>query len=151
VESRDAPAPPWGPGFLRLNSPWYRAEYAAATVAILLLVFGWRWLLLHDLPAPQLLLAVFWAIFPDLAAFVPLGLAGRGSRGWPSWGPSLYNVFHSLLVWGAIFAIWSLGTGDVAWPILTWAGHITADRATGFHLRAAGGGTPQSLGTSEPK
>ncbi|MCI4333645.1 MAG: hypothetical protein L3K01_08015 [Thermoplasmata archaeon] len=136
IPSEDVPAPPWGPGFLRLNSGWYRAEYAAATIAILLVVFGWRWLLLHDLPAQGLGLAVFWAIWPDLAAFVPIGIALRGSRKWPSWGPTLYNVFHNFLVWGAVFAVWSLVTGQIAWPLLTWAGHITADRATGFYLRA---------------
>jgi hypothetical protein len=136
VQSEDAPAPPWGPGFLRLNSSVYRAEYAAATIAILVLLFGWRWLILKELPLPSLLLTVFWAIWPDLAAFVPIGMASRGSRGWPSWGPVLYNSVHNLLVWGAVFVLWSVLTGQIVWPLLAWAGHITADRAVGYHLRA---------------
>ncbi len=136
VASSDAPAPPWGPGFLRLTSAWYRAEYAAATMAILLIVFGWRWLLLRDLSGTQLLLTVFWAIWPDIAAFVPIGLASRGGKDWPSWGPTLYNLAHNFLVWGAVFVGWSYLTGEIAWPLLAWAGHITADRAAGYYLRA---------------
>jgi hypothetical protein len=137
VASADAKAPPWGPGFLRLNSAWYRAEYAAATVAILVIVFGWRWLLLHDLSGPQLLLTVFWAVWPDLLAFVPIGIASRGAKGWPSWGPTVYNLAHNFLVWGAVFVAWSIATGQVVGALLAWAGHITADRASGYYLRAS--------------
>jgi hypothetical protein len=139
VQSGDARAPPWGPGFLRLNSWVYRVEYAVVTIAIVVLLFGWRWLVLHEMPWPSLLLAVFWALWPDLAAFVPISLASKGSRDWPSWGPALYNSVHNLLVWGAVFAIWSLLSGQIVWPLLAWAGHITADRAFGFYLRAPTG------------
>jgi len=136
IRSSDAPAPPWGPAFLRLNSTLYRAEYAAATIAILLALFGWRWGVLHDFPLTSVLLTIFWALWPDIAAFVPIGLGSRGSRDWPSWGPTLYNTFHNLLVWGAVFSVWALLTREVPWPMLAWAGHITADRAAGYHLRA---------------
>ena len=136
MQSDDARAPPWGPGFLRLNSWIYRAEYGAATIAILALLLGWRWILLHDLPLPSLLLVVFWAIWPDLAAFVPIGIASRGSHDWPSWGPALYNSVHNLLLWGAVFLLWSFLAGQIVWPLLAWAGHITADRAVGFYLRS---------------
>jgi hypothetical protein len=134
--SQDAPAPPWGPGFLRLNSALYRAEYAALTVAILVLIFGWRGLVLHDLPWTVVLQVAFWAVWPDLAAFVPIGVASQGGRRWPSWAPNLYNSVHSLLVWGAVFLVWSGLTGQIQWPLLAWAGHITADRAAGYYLRA---------------
>jgi len=146
VQSDDARAPPWGPGFLRLNSWIYRAEYGAATVAILALLLGWRWIMLHDLPLPSLLLVVFWAIWPDLAAFVPIGIASRGSRDWPSWGPALYNSVHNLLLWGAVFLLWSFLAGQIVWPLLAWAGHITADRAVGFYLRA-----PKKPSTATPE
>jgi hypothetical protein len=136
AQSSDAPTPPWGPGFLRLNSWVYRAEYAVGTVAIVILLFGWRWFLLHDFPWPSLVLTVFWAIWPDLAAFVPIGIASRGSREWPPWGPTLYNSVHNFLVWGVVFVVWSLASGQIVWPLLAWAGHITADRAAGFYLRA---------------
>jgi hypothetical protein len=145
VQSDDARAPPWGPGFLRLNSWVYRAEYAAATLAILVLLFGWRGLILKELTWPALLLTVFWAIWPDLAAFVPIGLASRSSQDWPPWGPALYNSVHNLLVWGTVFVLWSALAGQIAWPLLAWAGHITADRAFGYHLRARLGPRP-SLG-----
>jgi len=136
ARSSDAPAPPWGPGFLRLNSGVYRAEYAAATVAILVVLFGWRWAILREFPLSSLLLTIFFAIWPDLAAFVPIGLGSRGSGAWPSWGPALYNSVHNFLLWGAVFVIWSAATGEIAWPLLAWAGHITADRAAGYYLRA---------------
>jgi hypothetical protein len=146
VQSGDAPRPPWGPGFLRLNSWVYRAEYAAATLAILVLLFGWRWIILRDFPWPSLLLTVFWAAWPDLAAFLPIGLASKGSRHWPSWGPALYNSVHNLLVWGAVFLLWSFLSGQIAWPLLAWAGHITADRAVGFYLRAPGASATRPAG-----
>jgi len=136
VQSGDAPAPPWGPGFVRLNSWVYRAEYAAATLAIVVLLFGWRWLILREFPWPSFLFTVFWAVWPDLAAFLPIGLASRGSREWPTWGPALYNSVHNLLVWGAVFLLASALAGQIVWPLLAWAGHITADRAAGYHLRA---------------
>jgi hypothetical protein len=139
VQSGDVGLPPWGPGFLRLNSWIYRTEYAVATLAIVILLFGWRWLIVKDLPLPSLLLTVFWAIWPDLAAFVPIGVAMKGSGTWPSWGPALYNSVHNLLVWGAVFLLWSVLTGQIGWPLLAWAGHITADRAAGFYLRAPRG------------
>ena len=132
----DVPPPPWGPGFFRLDSWVYRAEYAAATVAILVLIFGWRGYLLKDLPWPALLQVVFWAVWPDLAAFLPIGVASKGSRSWPAWGPTLYNSVHNFLVWGVVFVAWSVLSGQVAWPLLAWAGHITADRAFGYYLRA---------------
>lgn len=128
--------PPWGPGFLRLDSRIYRVEYAAATIAILVILFGWRLLVLKEFPWPMLVATVFWAIWPDVAAFVPIGLASKGSKEWPSWGPSLYNSVHNFLVWGAVFGLWSLLAGQIEWPLLAWAGHITADRAMGFYLRA---------------
>jgi hypothetical protein len=136
VQSGDAPAPPWGPGFVRLNSWLYRAEYAAATLAIVVLLFGWRWLILREFPWPGFLFTVFWAVWPDLAAFLPIGLASRGSREWPTWGPALYNSVHNLLVWGAVFLLAGALAGQIVWPLLAWAGHITADRAAGYHLRA---------------
>jgi hypothetical protein len=152
VVSQDAQNPPWGPGFLRLNSWLYRAEYAVATSAILFLLFGWRWFIVHDLPWPSLVLTVFWAIWPDLAAFLPIGLASKGSRGWPSWGPSLYNSVHNLLVWAAVFTIWSLLIGQIDWPMLAWAGHITADRAAGYYLRApTGPSSPKAEASVVPR
>ena len=136
ASSRAPPAPPWGPGFLRLDTWPYRAEYAAATVAIVVVLFVWRLAILHDFPAFDIGLAVFWMVWPDLVAFVPIGFASRGAREWPSWGPTVYNATHSLLVWGAVFVAWSALAGTIVWPLLGWAGHITADRTFGYYLRA---------------
>ena len=139
VTSTDAPAPAGGPGFLRLSSWPYRLEYAAATLLILGLLFVWRLGILHALPPGVIALTVFWMLWPDLLAFVPIGIVARGSRNWPSWGAVLYDLPHSLLVWAGVFAVWSVLAGGIEWPLLGWAAHITADRAFGFYLRAPSG------------
>ena len=132
--SEDAKPPRSGPGFLRLNSIAYRLEMLLITIILLVAVFYWRLFVVRDL---NLLETVFWIIFPDLASFIPIGLAVRGAKEWPRWGPTLYNFFHTLLVWIPVFAIWSLLSGAVQWPFLGWAGHITADRSVGYYLRAS--------------
>lgn len=134
--SRDVEPPRWGPGFLSFGSVAYRLEYAAATVAVFGLLFGWRLALLHDLGPQDVALSIFWFVWPDLLAFVPIGLARRKDDRWPEWGPTLYNVPHSLLVWAGVFVAWGLLAHGVVWPLLGWAGHITMDRAAGYHLRA---------------
>jgi hypothetical protein len=132
--SEDAKPPRAGPGFLRLNSIAYRLEMLLITIVLLAILFYWRLFVVKDL---NLLGTVFWIIFPDLASFIPIGLAMRGAKEWPRWGPGLYNFFHTLLVWIPVFALWSVLSGTLQWPLLGWAGHITADRSVGYYLRAA--------------
>jgi hypothetical protein len=136
----DAAVPPpllsWGPGFLGTDHWIYRLEYAVGFIAILWILVDWRWLIERDLPATAIALMVFWFVWPDLGAFVPIGLASRGGRAWPRWGPGLYNLFHSGLTWAAVFVLWSVATGSIAWPLLGWAAHIALDRASGLTLRA---------------
>ncbi|MCI4368444.1 MAG: hypothetical protein L3K09_02630, partial [Thermoplasmata archaeon] len=79
-----------------------------------------------------------------------IGLASKGSRDWPSWGPTLYNLLHTFLLWAAVFGLWSLLTGQIAWPLLAWAGHITADRAAGYHLRGPVGGESRPGASGRP-
>ncbi len=122
----------FGPGFQDAGSTLYRAEYAAATLALLAYLV-WRSLYLGGLDWLQ---TIFWAVFPDLAAFIPIGASSR-RREWPGWGASLYNLFHSVLLWGlALAASWIFLRG-VYWPIFGWLGHVTADRALGYGLRQA--------------
>ena len=104
------------------------------TIILLIVLFYWRLFIVKDL---NLLSTVFWIIFPDLASFIPIGLAMRGAKEWPHWGSGLYSFLHTFLVWIPIFAIWSIFSGAVQWPILGWAGHITADRSVGYYLRAS--------------
>jgi len=132
--SEDAKPPRTGPGFLRLNSIAYRLEMLLITITLLVVLFYWRLFVVKDL---NLLVTVFWVVFPDLGSFIPIGLAVRGGKEWPRWGPGLYNFFHTFLVWIPVFAIWSIMSGAVQWPLLGWAGHITADRSVGYYLRAA--------------
>ena len=132
--SEDAKAPRAGPGFLRLNSMAYRLEMLLITIILLIVLFYWRLFVVKDL---NLLATVFWIVFPDLASFIPIGLAMRRAKEWPHWGPGLYNFFHTLLVWIPVFAIWSMSSGAIQWPLLGWAGHITADRSVGYYLRAS--------------
>jgi len=128
--------PPWGPGFLGLDSWIYRLEYAVGLIAILWVLFGWQWWIVKDLPVGSIALTVFWFVWPDLGAFLPIGLAVRGGKPWPGWGPSLYNGLHTFLVWAGVFVVWSVAAGSVPWPLLGWAAHIAMDRASGFYLRA---------------
>jgi len=121
----------FGPGFQSAGSKLYRAEYAAVTAAILAYLV-YRSLHLGGL---DWLSTVFWILFPDLAAFIPIGLSSK-RREWPAWGSYLYDVSHTLLVWGLAFAASWLFLGAPYWPILGWLGHITADRASGYGLRS---------------
>ena len=121
----------FGPGFQAASSRLYKLEYAAATAAILAYLV-YRWLNLGGLDWPS---TVFWILFPDLAAFIPIGLSSK-RREWPRWGSYLYNTFHSALLWGLAFGALWLVMGTPYWPILGWLGHIAADRAVGYGLRS---------------
>jgi hypothetical protein len=121
----------FGPDFQAAISRLYRAEYAAATVAILAYLV-YRWLYLGGLDWPS---TVFWILFPDLVAFIPIGLSSKRKE-WPSWGSHLYNATHTVLAWGMAFAVMWVVLGTPYWPLLGWVGHITADRAVGYGLRS---------------
>jgi hypothetical protein len=121
----------FGPDFQAASSRLYRAEYAAATVAILAYLV-YRWLYLGGLDWPS---TAFWILFPDLVAFIPIGLSSKRKE-WPAWGGYLYNVAHTFLVWDLAFGVLWLVLGTPYLPILGWLGHITADRAMGYGLRS---------------
>ena len=135
-ESRDVARPNWGPPFLSLGSWPYRVEYAVATVAIFVLLFGWRALILHQFPGIDIVWFVVFLVLPDAVAFIPMAAARPSAGRWPSWGPSVYNVTHSLLTWAAVALVVWLVAGASVWPLFGWAAHITLDRSVGYHLRA---------------
>lgn len=135
--TNDLPAQRWGPPFLRLASWPYRVEYAVASVAILFLLFGGRYGLGLPFSWSFVGLVMFWFLWPDIAAFIPIALGSRAGS-WPRWGGVWYDVFHSLLTWVAVLIVWSAVTGSVPWALLGWALHITADRSFGYYLRAPG-------------
>jgi len=117
----------FGPDFQAAGSKLYRAEYAAATAAILAYL-AYRWLYQGGIDWPS---TVFWILFPDLVAFIPIGLSSKRKE-WPAWGGYLYNVFHSILVWVPVFVLSWLVLGTPYVSLLGWLGHITADRAGGI-------------------
>ncbi len=121
----------FGPDFQGARSKIYRAEYAGVSAAILAYLV-YRWLYQGGL---DWLGTAFWAVLPDLAAFIPIGLSSK-RREWPSWGAVLYNVFHTVLVWGAVFVLAWAVLGTPYWALFGWLVHITADRAAGYGLRA---------------
>ncbi|HZY94261.1 MAG TPA: hypothetical protein VFE98_05280 [Candidatus Bathyarchaeia archaeon] len=131
--SIDAKPPKSGPGFLRLNSLAYRLEMLLFTIVIVVVLFYWRLFVTRDL---NVYLTLFWLVWPDLASFIPIGLAARGSKNWPRWGSTLYNSVHTFPVWILVFTAWSLITGSIQWPLLGWAAYITLDRSAGYYLRA---------------
>ena len=94
------------------------------------LVYTWRYQGGLDWPT-----TVFWILFPDLVAFIPIGLSSKRKE-WPAWGSYLYDVSHSLLAWGLAFVASWLVLGAPYLPLLGWVGHITADRALGYGLRS---------------
>jgi hypothetical protein len=115
-----------------MGSRLYRAEYGAAAVAIMSYLV-WRTFYGGGVDWLQV---VFWAAFPDLAAFIPIAASSQ-RREWPAWGPGLYNAFHTLLTWGVVFAALWLAFGSFYLPLLGWLLHIAADRASGYYLRAS--------------
>ena len=119
-----------GPGFQPATSRLYRAEYAAISLALLAYLV-YRSLYLGGLGWPE---TIFWLLFPDLVAFIPIGLSRK--KGWPPWGSYLYNTFHTVLLWGLAFVASWLFLGGPYWPILGWLVHITGDRSLGFGLRS---------------
>lgn len=121
----------FGPSFLKADSFLYRLEYGVITLAILAYLL-WRTFYGGGIEWIQTFL---WILFPDLVAFIPIGLSRRAP--WPSWGAYLYDLVHTVLAWGLTFAVsWWMFNAPV-WPLLGWLGHITADRALGFGLREA--------------
>jgi hypothetical protein len=121
----------FGPGFQDARSKLYRAEYAAITLAIVAYL-AWRTFYLGGVDWLQV---VFWVVFPDLVSFVAIGLSSKRKE-WPTWGANLYNFFHTILVWGVVFAAsWGV-LGGPYWPLFGWLVHITADRTIGYALRA---------------
>ncbi len=120
----------FGPGFQRADSRLYRLECGVITIAVLGYLI-WR---AQNLGGVDILQTVGWVFFPDVVAFVPIGLSAK-RQAWPIWGANLYNSVHNLLVWGLVFALTWLVLPAPYWPLLGWLGHITADRALGFGLR----------------
>ncbi len=122
----------FGPDFQAASSKLYRLEYAVVTIAILVFLI-YRWLYLGGLDWAS---TFFWILFPDLVAFIPIGISSKRKE-WPTWGSYLYNTVHTFLIWGFAFALSWLVFGAPYWPILGWLGHITADRAIGYGLRSS--------------
>src|ERR1700747_3579891 len=93
--------PNFGPPFQGAQSRLYRAEYALISLAILG-ILSWRY---SQTPSIFFVLEIiFWAIFPDLGAFIPIGLSST-KRACPTWGAYVYNFFHTILIWALAFGI----------------------------------------------
>ena len=120
-----------GPRFQNARSPLYISEYAVITIAILAFLV-WRYL--YAPGGVDAIEVVFWVIFPDLAAFIPIGIASKKGA-WPAWGAYVYNFFHTILVCVAVFAILWVILKTPHWELLGWLGHISTDRAVGYGLR----------------
>ena len=62
----------------------------------------------------------------------------------------MYNLTHTILVWGAAFVVLWVLSGAVYLPLLGWLGHIAVDRAVGYGLRAQPSveGSASAVGTS---
>jgi hypothetical protein len=89
---------------------------------------------------------VFFGIFPDILAFTPLWIyifynAFIRHQGFRFLSPEdnapafpldrlthgLYNISHSLVIWGVVFAVTWVLIKRVPWVLLGWALHICID------------------------
>jgi hypothetical protein len=120
----------FGPDFEEAGSRIYRAEYGVISFAILGYL-AWRAFYGGGIDALQ---TVFWALFPDLAAFTPIGLSSK-RREWPRWGAHVYDAVHNLITWVLVFFVFLLVIRVPSWPLLGWLGHIAVDRTVGYGLR----------------
>jgi hypothetical protein len=127
----------FGPGFQSSTSRLFRAEYALISVTIVAYLV---WSYHSGIGRANLVVLLFFGALPDLASFVPIGLAS--SKGtdketkWPSWGADVYNLFHTILIWALVFAsVWILLRTPFL-PLLGWLLHITVDRSVGYTLRS---------------
>ena len=125
----------FGPGFQSSTSRLFRGEYILISVVVLAYLI---WNFKSGIGWSELTILIFFAILPDLFAFIPIGLySSKESRGgsWPPWGARLYNIFHTILFWALIFAIaWAFLRVPYL-PLLGWLIHITVDRSLGYSLR----------------
>lgn len=120
----------FGPGFQQADSKLYRLEYAVITVSIIVYLI-WR---AQSHGGVDILQTVGWILFPDVVAFLPIGLSSSRQT-WPSWGAYLYDSVHTILFWELIFAVAWVIIQIPYWPLFGWLAHITGDRALGFGLR----------------
>jgi hypothetical protein len=120
----------FGPGFQDARSWLFRTEYSAILIAIVAYLI-WRTFYLGGVDWLQVL---FWAVFPDLVSFVAIGAFSKISE-WPTWGANFYNLFHTILTWGLVFAATWAVFSALYWPLLGWLVHIMMDRAVGYTLR----------------
>lgn len=121
----------FGPDLQGAGSRLYRAECAAITLEAIGYLL-WRTFYAGGVDWLQV---VFWAVLPDLAAFIPIRISSQ-RKGWPSWDPHLYNLFHTLLLWGLAFVAVLAVLREPYRPLLGWLGHIAADRTVGCGLRS---------------
>jgi len=119
----------FGPDFQEAGSRLYRAEYGAVSLAIVGYLI-WKGLF----GGIDVLQTIFWALFADLAAFIPIALSSQ-RREWPDWGAYLYDAVHNVITWGFAFVMVWIVVGVPSWPMLGWLGHITVDRTVGYGLR----------------
>ena len=123
----------FGPGFQSSTSKLFRAEYALISfVIIAYLVYnywtGIGWL--------DILALIFFGALPDIGTFIPIGVASSKKKGaWPSWGSSVYNTFHTILLWALVFALFWFVFRSPYLPLFGWLLHITVDRSVGYSLR----------------
>lgn len=120
----------FGPEFQSAGSRLYRTEYAAIAMTVFAYM-AYRSLYLGGI---DWLSTAFWVFFPDLVAFIPIGLSSERQK-WPTWGAPLYNAFHTILTWALITAVIWLTLRTPYWPIFGWLGHISLDRTVGYGLR----------------
>ncbi len=121
----------FGPKNLDTGSRLFRIEYAVISLGILAYSI---WIAIYG-QGLDILQFIFWGVFPDLVAFIPIGLAMKKTKKWPSWGSNLYNTVHHIGLWALVFVALFAIFQRPNWALLGWIFHINVDRAVNYSLR----------------
>ncbi len=121
----------FGPKNLDTGSRLFRIEYAVISLGILAYSI---WIAIYG-QGLDILQFIFWGVFPDLVAFIPIGLAMKKTKKWPSWGSNLYNSVHHVGLWAIVFVALLVILQRPNWALLGWIFHINVDRAVNYSLR----------------
>jgi len=92
----------------------------------------WSYIMFNSVELP--FLAVFFGVFPDLISWTPYffvrlfeGTFGKPTAKVPRWTNMLYNVSHSIFVFGITIAVVAIITGSVPVYLWAWLVHIIID------------------------
>ena len=128
--SEDGKPPRTGPAFLRLNSIAYRLEMLLITIILLVVLFYWRLFVVRDLKPVNCGFLDHLSRLRLRSFLLASRCAGPRNASLEIWTLQFLLCASRL---DSYFCVWSILSGATQWPLLGWAGHITADRSVGYY------------------